>query len=709
MRRAYVLGSGFVFAAVFKRLMFILLSMGAMAQAFAQSSTMTSPANGATYSAPATITLTASVIPPSGGTIGSTNFYANGSLVGTVTGGSSNPTLTLSSVAAGTYSYTASTVSHAASGGATNIASNAVSVTVRSIAAQTITFGALAGKTYGAGAFTVSASASSGLAVSFSSNSTSVCTVSGTTVSIVGAGTCSISANQAGNGSYSAAPTVTQTFAVAQATQSITFPAPSSKVAGSGAFNLGASASSGLAVSTVSNSTAVCTVSGASATPIAAGTCSITASQAGNANYLAATANTETFSVSAALVAQTITFPTIPAKTYGAAPFVINPPPSAGSGLAVSVTSNSPSICSVSGLTVTLLTGGSCSLSANQGGNGTYSPAPQVNQSFNIAPATQTITFPTVASRTAGSGAFNPGATASSGLAVSYTSNSTSICTASGSSVTPVAVGTCSVTASQAGSTSYSAAASVPQTFSVTAPLSSQTISFAPPPSQVYGTAPYGLAATATSGLPVSFGSSTPAVCTVSGSTVTLVATGTCTIVASQAGNASYAAAPNVTQAFSVVSAANPVIAVGASNTSTGVSGTTYGAPANITLTANIAAPVGATVGIVTFYANGTSVGTASPNGTSATLALSSVPAGAYSYSAMVVTHAVNGTATNYTSTALNVGVYNMVPQTITFNSLSSVPANTAPFAISASTTSGLPITFSSSPTAPRPARPAAR
>jgi YD repeat-containing protein len=41
----------------------------------------------------------------------------------------------------------------------------------------------------------------------------------------------------------------------------------------------------------------------------------------------------------------------------------------------------------------------------------------------------------------------------------------------------------------------------------------------------------------------------------VSGTTVTLVAAGTCTIRASQAGNATYAPAPNVDQSFTVSSA----------------------------------------------------------------------------------------------------------------------------------------------------------
>src|SRR5207249_4138034 len=71
--------------------------------------------------------------------------------------------------------------------------------------------------------FAISATASSGLAVAFTSATTSVCTISGATVTLVSAGTCTIAADQAGNASYNPAPQVTQSFAVAQGGQVITY------------------------------------------------------------------------------------------------------------------------------------------------------------------------------------------------------------------------------------------------------------------------------------------------------------------------------------------------------------------------------------------------------------------------------------------------------------------------------------------------------
>jgi hypothetical protein len=78
----------------------------------------------------------------------------------------------------------------------------------------------------------------------------------------------------------------------------------------------------------------------------------------------------------------------------------------------------------------------------------------------------------------------------------------------------------------------------------------SQTITFDPLPDRVYGDADFAVAATASSGLPVSFGAAGN--CTVSGSTVHLTGAGSCTVTASQAGDATYAPATPVSQAFAI-------------------------------------------------------------------------------------------------------------------------------------------------------------
>jgi autotransporter-associated beta strand protein len=165
---------------------------------------------------------------------------------------------------------------------------------------QTISFNLLPSKTYGDSAFTISATASSGLPVSFTSSDPLVASVSGTTVTINGAGTATITASQAGDATYNAAPNVTQDLVVAKANQTITFGALASKQVGDPAFNLSATASSGLAVSYSSGNTAVATVLGSTVTLVGAGSSVITASQAGNSNYNPASNVTQTLVVTAA-------------------------------------------------------------------------------------------------------------------------------------------------------------------------------------------------------------------------------------------------------------------------------------------------------------------------------------------------------------------------------------------------------------------------
>jgi hypothetical protein len=91
------------------------------------------------------------------------------------------------------------------------------------------------------------------------------------------------------------------------------------------------------------------------------------------------------------------------------------------------------------------------------------------NGTLVIAKANQTITFAALAPRTVGNAAFTPGATASSGLTVTYASSNSAVAIVSGSLVTIVGAGTATITASQAGNGNYNAAVSVDQTLTVQA------------------------------------------------------------------------------------------------------------------------------------------------------------------------------------------------------------------------------------------------
>ncbi len=163
----------------------------------------------------------------------------------------------------------------------------------------------------------------------------------------------------------------------------------------------------------------------------------------------------------------------------------------------------------------------------------------------------QTISFTPLSSQYSFGTPPSLNATASSGLMVSFNSQTTSVCTVSGSTVILVNLGTCTIQATQPGDgITYAVATPVSQSFQVT--QGGQTISFGALSNQPLGTAPFAASASASSGLSVSFASLTASVCTVSGATVTLVSTGVCTIQATQSGNTDYSAAAPVNQGFEV-------------------------------------------------------------------------------------------------------------------------------------------------------------
>jgi hypothetical protein len=110
-------------------------------------------------------------------------------------------------------------------------------------------------------------------------------------------------------------------------------------------------------------------------------------------------------------------------------------------------------------------------------------------------------------------------------------------------------------------------------------PTGSQTITFANPGTQNFGTTPT-LTATSTSGLAVTFGSSTTSICTTTSSgALTTVAIGTCTINADQAGNSSVAAAPTMSHSFSIVAATPGAPTVGTATAGDGQANVTFTAP----------------------------------------------------------------------------------------------------------------------------------
>jgi hypothetical protein len=417
---------------------------------------------------------------------------------------------------------------------------------------QTITFGAPPAARAGA-RVPLAAAATSGLTVSFHSGTPAACTVSGTTVSAQAPGGCTIVASQDGSAVFSAAPDVARTFQVmaGKAAQTITFAQPKGAAVGA-AVTPAAAATSGLPVSFRAD-TPACAVSGATVIAVTTGLCTITATQGGSARYAAARDVARAFLIQAGRQPQTITL-VLPSDAIAGVP--VSPVATASSGLPVTLHSDTPAVCTVSGTTVASQAPGTCTITAVQSGDRAYAAAGDVTQSLPVraGQTPQTISFPPPAAGRVGT-PVTLTASATSGLPVSFSSATPALCTVSGAAVTTLTAGTCSIAATQGGSTGYAAAQGVTRSFLVMAGHKSQTITFAGPPDAKIGL-PVVLTAFASSGLPVTFHSATPAVCTVSGTTVTTLTAGTCTVTAAQGGSADYAAATGAARSFRVSPAA---------------------------------------------------------------------------------------------------------------------------------------------------------
>ena len=184
-------------------------------------------------------------------------------------------------------------------------------------------------------------------------------------------------------------------------------------------------------------------------------------------------------------------------------------------------------------------------------------PPPLPLSSFSFCQS-RTISFPPLPNLTYPAAPFILSATASSGLAVTFRTDTPGVCTVSGQTATIVAAESYARSRRIRGrQRELFEAPSMVGSFVVG--KGTQTITFGPLSNMVSGAPPFLVSAVASSGLPVGFSSTTPTVCNVVGATVTLASAGTCSIVANQAGNTNYFAAPGVTQSFTFSPGVQPL------------------------------------------------------------------------------------------------------------------------------------------------------
>ncbi len=491
-----------------------------------------------------TTTATPAVISVNGSaTLSSSGGSGSGAVSYQITAGASSCAIsgtTVTGLGAGSCTVTASKAGDTVYGSATAT----VSITVGKAAQAALTPSATpASLTYGATATLTTTGGSGTGAISYQVTAGgSVCSLSGTTLTASGVGTCTVTASKAADGAYLAA-SGTVDITVAKAAQTpLTATATPASIAANGTTTLATTGGSGTgAVSwQISAGGTFCALSGTTVTGIAAGTCTLTATKAGDSNFTAATA---TVDISVGKAAQaSLTASASPAGIVVNGTATLSTTGGSGSGAVSYQLTSGAAACALSGTTVTGLAAGSCTITATKAADAAYAAAtaPVTIAVTKAAQAALTVSAdPSIMTFKGSSLLSTVGGSGSGAVGYVATSSDTS-CSIAGSVLTATAPGTCVVTATKAADASY-AAATATVTVSVTRAAQAALTATAAPAAISYGGTST-LAATGGSGTgalsySVSAGSS---VCTISGNTVTATGVGTCTITASKAADSNY-------------------------------------------------------------------------------------------------------------------------------------------------------------------------
>ncbi len=252
-------------------------------------------------------------------------------------------------------------------------------------AAQSITVvaGAPAAAAYQA-TFPVLATASSGLPVTISASG--ACSLAGGTVTMTsGIGTCTVRFTRPGDGNYQAAPPVVQSTAAQKLSQTIALTqAPPATALFNTTFAVAATASSGRPVAIAVSG--ACARNGSTVRMTSGtGTCTVTLSEPGNANYLAAPPVVA--ATAAQKASQTITVTrAAPATARVGTVF----PVAATTSTGLPVTIGASGACAITGGGTTSASiraagvPGTCTVTFSQAGNANYASAPPVVQTTTV-------------------------------------------------------------------------------------------------------------------------------------------------------------------------------------------------------------------------------------------------------------------------------------------------------------------------------------
>lgn len=429
---------------------------------------------------------------------------------------------------------------------------------------------------------------------------------------------------------------------------------------------LSATSTSGLTAFIFSSSSTAATITNGNILTYLDGTKTavITASQGGNDHWLPATA-TITLAPDTQKTPQTVTLTVVTPLSIGQqAAFSV----SASSGLPVVVSSTNTDIVTLSNGKFQAVAPGNVIVVAVQEGNETYAEA-SVGKLIVVNKTAQIVTFPTDLSSAKVGDQLPLTASSSSGLPITFSSSDNSVAAVSEDSVLFVrSQGAADITAFQEGSDIYDEA-EVTKTLTIGA--SDQTITFPETAPRAFGSPAFALGAFASSNLPLTYNSSNPLVATVSSEGVVFIhSVGLTFITISQAGNTFWTPAAPVQRLFTVTKAKQTI---------------SFSAPSQLNINEQVFLTGTSTSGgAVTFFVSGA-------------LSIENNYMKGITEGQGIVTATAAGDA-NYEATSVSFDVtVGRQPQEIVFPLIEPRTFNFRSFSLTASATSGLPVSFSSS------------
>lgn len=508
--------------------------------------------------------------------------------------------------------------------------------------------------------------------ITFTSDNPAVATIVNNQVHLVGLGLANITATTPNNAFYEG-QTLTTVLNVIKSTPVITFVSNFSPRDYGTANFTPASATLGAPVTFTSDNPAVATILNGQVHIVAPGTANITGTTPNNTFYNGATL-TAPLTVNKAT--PILTFAALPIKTYGDnADGIALSATTTNTAVPITYSSDNTGVATIGGPNNNILFivgAGTANITASQAGNDFYKPV-SVTNNFSVNRTDQFISFAPLTAKTYGDADFNLTATASSGT-VSYTSSNNNVATVTGNTVHIVGAGVTTITAMQNGTDNYNTATPIQQTLTVN--KADQTITFNTIADKTFNEGSFDITGSTSSGLGITYASSDPTVAVVNGSMVSIIGVGSVTITASQNGNDNYNTATSVQQTFNIGKADqlitfNPLEAQSLGD-------------ANFTLNGT------ASSGLAVEYA--------SSNPAVATISGNVVNIIGVGYTVITATQNGNDTYNPaiQVQQTLTVGRGN---QTITFNPLPGKTFGDTGFSLTATTSSGLGVSYTSSDT----------